>query len=347
MRRTLTLLACLFAAGIAPAEEIATVAYVEGYPTLVRDGKPIYEEIDFGFRVESFDSFRTDSRSSLELAFDAQTGIEATVTVEPDTQFTVEVEQLRSRSTGSVDLIAGSVSVVARSLAEGARFEIRSATASMGVRGTTFSVTGAPGGELLVATEEGLVEVTSDEGRTLFASPGEAVEIDDESALFRTVRYDRDDLQTFRSEWRARRAALFAERAPEILRFHGRRYLEARDRFMDAYAELMTHRGVIDEWMDESSRGVRPRIGDLRDRRELGASVVRVRAAMRQLEPTIARLEQMAPFVRELAPDVELRPGVTAADLYAMVRNDRRAMEERVATVRYVLKLAAQRLADE
>ena len=347
MRRTLTLLACLAIAGFVSAEEIATVAYVEGYPSLVREGKPIYEEIDFGFRVESFDSFRTDSRSSLELAFDAQTGIDATVAIEPDTQFTVEIADLHSAPTASVDLIAGSVGVVARSLVDGARFEIRTATASMGVRGTTFSVTGAPGGELLVATEEGLVEVTSEEGSILFASPGEAVEIDDESALFRTVRYDRDDLQAFRSEWRARRAALFAERAGEILRFHGRRYLEARDRFMDAYAELMSHRGVLDEWMRESRRGVRPRIGELRERRELAAAIVRVRGAMRQLEPTIARLEQMAPFVRALAPDVELRPGVTAADLYAMVRNDRRAMDERVATVRYVLKLAAERSARE
>ena len=63
---------------------------------------------------------------------------------------------------------------------------------------------------------------------------------------------------------------------------------------------------------------------------------------MRRFEPIVARLDQMAPFVRELAPDVELRPGVTAADLYRMVANDRRAMRDRLATVRYALKLAAQ-----
>ncbi len=349
MRRVSALLVCFVAAAAvaAQADEVGTIAYVEGYPSLVRNGKPIYEEIDFGFRVESFDSFRTDSRSSLELAFDPQTGIDATVAVEPDTQFTVEVETLRSGPTGSVDLIAGSLNVVARSLADGARFQIRSATAAMGVRGTVFSVTGAPGGELLVTTEEGLVEVTSEEGRTLFASPGEAVEIDDESALFRTVRYDRDDLPAFRAEWRSRRAALFAERADEILRFHGRRYLEAREQFIDAYTNLMSHRDVLDEWMDESRRGVRPRAGDLRERRELVAALLRVRAALRRFEPTVARLDQMAPFVRELAPDVELRPGVTAADLYRMVANDRRAMRDRLATVRYALKLAAQRSADE
>lgn len=347
MRRTLTLLACLVVAVLIPAEEIAVVVYVEGYPQLIRNGKLVHEEIDFGFPVESFDSFRTDPLSSLEITFGELTGIDATVAIEPDTQFTVDIADLRSNPTASVDLIAGSVSVVARSLAAGSRFQIRTATAAMGVRGTIFSVTGAPGGELLVATDEGLVEVTSEEGRTLFASPGEAVEIDDESELFRTLRYDRNDLQAFRSDWRARRAALFAERAGEILRFHGRRYLEARERFIETYAELMTHRDVLDAWMDESRRGVRPQIGDLRDRRELLAAIVRVRGAMRQLEPVIARLEQMAPFVRELAPSVQLRPGVTAADLYVVVRNDRVAMQERLATVRYALKLAAQRSADE
>ena len=74
-----------------------------------------------------------------------------------------------------------------------------------------------------------------------------------------------------------RRAALFAERADEILRFHGRRYLEAREQFIDAYTNLMSHRDVLDEWMDESRRGVRPRAGDLRERRELVAALLRVR----------------------------------------------------------------------
>lgn len=336
MRRTLTLVACLAVAGIVPADEVATVAYVEGYPRLVRNGKPIYEEIDFGFRVESFDAFATDSRSVLELAFDPQTGIDATVAAESETRFTVEVSRLRSAAIASVDLIAGSVSVVARSLADGARFQIRTATAAMGVRGTDFSVTGAPGGELLVVTEEGLVEVSSEEGRTLFASPGEAVEIDDESALFRTVRYDRDDLQTFRSEWRRRRAALFAERADEVVRYSGRRYLEARERFIEAYAELMSHRDVLDEWMDESRRGVRPRVGDPRERGELAAAIAGARAATRQLEPIAARLEQIAPVVRDLAPE-----------LHRLVVDDRRAMDERIATVRYALKLASQRSDDD
>lgn len=347
MRRAVTLLVCLVAVAAAPADEVGTIAYVEGYPSLVRNGKTIYEEIDFGFRVESFDAFRTDSRSALDLAFDPQTGIDATIAIEPDTQFTVEVERLRSGSMGAIDLIAGSVNVVARSLADGARFQIRTATASMGVRGTTFSVTGAPGGELLVATEEGLVEVTSEEGRTLFASPGEAVEIDDGSALFRTVRYDRDALQDFRAEWRDRRIERFVERADEILRFYGRRYLDARDEFIDAYTELMSHRDVLDAWMDESSRGVRPRAGALRERRELAAALLRVRAAARRFEPVAARLDRMEPFVRELVPEVELRPGVTAADLYRLVANDRGAMNDRIATIRYALKLAAQRSADE
>jgi hypothetical protein len=189
--------------------------------------------------------------------------------------------------------------------------------------------------------------VTSEEGRTLFASPGEAVEIDDESSLFRSVRYDRDALQDFRSDWIARRAELFASRADEVFRFYGRRYLDARDRFVDVYAELMSHRDVLDEWMDDSRRGVRPRVGDLRDRRELVAAIVRVRAALRQLEPTIARLEQIEPFVRGIAPEAELRPGVMASDLYRMVANDRRATEEQIAMVRYALKLAAQRSAAE
>lgn len=324
-------------------DEVGTVTYVEGYPELVRDAKPIYEDLDLGFRVENFDAISTDSRSAVEITFDETTGIDATLTVEPYTDFSLELTSLRSEQTGTVELLAGSVSVTARALTGTSRFQIRTPAAVMGVRGTVFSVTDAPGGEFLVSTDEGLVEVTNPDGRTLFAVPGEAVEIDEESTLFRNVRYDRAQVAAFRAGWREERLERFIENAPRVLSFHGRAYLRARDEFIDAYGRLMQHRDVIDIWIDESERGVRPRAADLRQRRELVAAVLRVRAAMFRYEPIVARLDRMAPYVADSAATVEITPGTSAADLYRTVANDRRVMAERRAEVRRVLKLYADR----
>lgn len=333
------ILALLLATATVSADEVGTVTFVQSFPEVVRDGRTLVEDVDFGFRVENLDAIRTDERSALELELDAATGIDATIAVEPDTYFALEVSDLLSEQDGSIELIAGTVNVVARRLAGDSRFEVRTPGATMGVRGTTFAVSTAPGGEILVTTEEGLVEVTNPTGRSLFASPGEAVEVDESTSLFRTVRYDREQIAAFRAEWRERRAALFIERAPELLRFWGSRYRRARDEFVEAYAQLMRRRDVIDEWLDEDRRGVRPRIERLQDRVDLRRAVVRVRAAMVRFEPILARLDRMAPFVRGFAADVELEPGFTAADLYRTVNDDRRVMAERIATVRHVLKL--------
>lgn len=338
-RHTTLALALLTIAFVGHSDEVGTVTFVQSFPEVVRDGRTLVEDVDFGFRVEHLDAIRTDERSALEIELDAATGIDATISVEPDTTFALDVTALLPEQDGAIELIAGSVNVIARRLAGDSRFEVRTPGATMGVRGTTFSVTTAPGGEILVTAEEGLVEVTDPDGRALFASPGEAVEVDESTSLFRTVRYDRAQTAAFRSEWRERRAALFVERAPEILRFWGSRYRRARDEFVEAYAELMRQRDVIDTWLDEDRRGVRPRIGRLQDRLDLRRAVVRARAALTRYEPILARLDRIEPFVQELAPNVELEPGFTAADLYLIVSDDRGVMAERAATVRHVLKL--------
>ncbi|MFW5688941.1 MAG: FecR family protein [Spirochaetota bacterium] len=325
------------------ADEVGTVVFIEGFPDVVREGITVTQDVDFGFRVENFDSVATDATSSLEIEFDASTGIDATVSVEPETQFSIDLSSLAREQNGAVDLVAGTINVVARALEGDSRFQVRTSSAAMGVRGTTFAVSTGPAGEILVSTEEGLVEVTDPDGRSLFAAPGEAVEVDEERSLFQTVRYDRERVGAFRAEWRTRRAELFAERAPEILRFHADRYRRARETFIEAYGSLMRRRAIIDRWMDQNRRDAAPSSRAREEAADLLEDVARVRAAMVRFETAFSRLERMAPFVRELAPDVELENGISAADLYRRLASDRRIMNERFATVRHVLKLYARR----
>ncbi|MFW5717726.1 MAG: FecR domain-containing protein [Spirochaetota bacterium] len=345
MRPTLFILAlAVLAAGPPlPADEVATVTYVDGYPEVVRDAKPLVGDVDFGFRLESFDAIRTDEASSLAISIDAETGIDADVTVEPETHFYLDLSAMRSEQSAALELVGGTLSVIARRLAGDSSLQVRTIAATMGVRGTTFSVETGPAGELLVWADEGLVEVTNVAGRTLFASPGEAVEIDESQHVFRTLRYHRSRLAEFRREWRTQRTERMLERIPHLVRFSGRRYLAARERFVAAYGELIARRDVIDEWIDEQRRGVRPEPDSLPDAADLARVVARARATMAAFEPLLHRIGRLEPLLGEHVVGVEVRPGTTAADLIRSVNNDRRVMIERVRTVRHVLKLYAQR----
>ncbi len=95
----------------------------------------VFDTLDFGFPIQNFDSVRTDEYSSVELRLDPATGIDASISVAPSTHFYVNVSNLRSEQIGSVELLGGSISVVARELAGRSRLQIRTHSSVAGVRG--------------------------------------------------------------------------------------------------------------------------------------------------------------------------------------------------------------------
>jgi len=131
-------------------DSIGEITYLDGYPEVIRDGDILYDTLDFGFPIQNFDSIRTDESSSVELRLDPSTGIDASISVDPSTHFHVNVSNLRSEQIGSVELLSGSISVVARELTGRSRLQVRTQSSVAGVRGTTFTVTTAIGGEVLI-----------------------------------------------------------------------------------------------------------------------------------------------------------------------------------------------------
>ncbi len=346
MKRILVSISVFLIAGtmLAAQDSIGEITYLDGYPEVIRDGDVLYDTLDFGFPIQNFDSIRTDEHSSVELRLNPSTGIDASISVEPGTHFYVNVSSLRSEQIGSVELLVGSISVIARELAGRSRLQVRTQSSVAGVRGTTFAVTTAVGGEVLISTEEGLVEVTDEQGFVLFAAPGEAVEVDTERDVIRNLKYSNDALAEFRQQWVEDRVDAFRANAPRVLRFYGRRYLDAREQFVQAYEELMSHRIIIDRWIEESRRGI---IGSdmslLQDKRRIAGPLLRIRAGMFALEHTFTRLDQMAVYVRDISATVDVGDGGSAADLYRRIAIERAVMQQRLATVRHILKLYAER----
>ena len=334
------------ALGVAPLagqDIVGEITYLEGHPEIVRDGGILHDTLDFGFAVQNYDAIQTDGESLAELRIDPSTGIDAAISVRENTQFTVQLSSLLREQTGTIELIAGSIGVIARELAGRSRLNIRTHSSVAGVRGTTFDVSTAVDGSVLVTTRDGLVEVTSRTGRALFAAPGEAVEVDDERGLVRNVRYAVSGAE-FRQLWIRERADAFAQSAPRVLRFYGRLYLDARSGFANAYRELMGQRDVIDKWIEESRKGVTGGASEvIREKRILAGPLLRIGMAMFEFEHTLVRLERMRPYVQEVLGEVDLPGGITAETLYQMLDSDRALARRRVATVRNVLKLYALR----
>ncbi len=346
MKRISVAMFVLFIVGTAlgAQDSIGQITYLDGYPEVIRDGDVLYDTLDFGFPIQNFDSIRTDEYSFIELRLDPATGIDASISVEPSTHFYINVSSLRSEQIGSVELLAGSINVIARELAGRSRLQVRTQSSVAGVRGTTFAVTTAVGGEVLISTQEGLVEVTDEQGFVLFAAPGEAVEVDTERNVIRNLKYDAYAVDEFRHQWVEDRLGAFQANAPRVLRFYGRRYLDARQQFVQAYEELMSHRTIIDRWIEESRRGITGSgMSLLQDKRRIVGPLLRIRASMFFFEHTFNRLDQMAAHVRDISAVVDIGDGGSAADLYRRIEIERTVMQRRLATVRHILKLYAER----
>jgi hypothetical protein len=346
-RPILVSLCLLFVSAAIPgAESVGQVVYLEGSPELVRDGTTLYETLDYGYPVENFDSFSTDSESYLEIELDAGAGPGGTIEVMPDTDFFLEFSGLPGERATTLELLGGSVSVVARELAGLNRLQVRTLGSAAGVRGTTFNVEIALGGELLVSADEGLVEVTGPEGIVLFAAPGEAVEIDEAQGIARNLEYGTGSAAAFRREWLTGRNDAFLQNPDRTFERMGRRYLESRARFTAAYTALMARRTIIDRWADESRRGVFGMREDLeQDTAQMADDLRRIREAMRDFQHMLVRLERMSAYARQRLPriaDQENRASVR--DLLNVIDLDRAVMRRRLAVVRHALKLNAERL---
>lgn len=332
------------AASGAAQDQIGEVVFVDGTPRFVRDGRELTETVDFGYPVENFDTVRTDERSELEIAIDPATGIDVSIVVAPETTFYLDLSSYQQRQRGVVELITGSINVNAREIREGSGFLINTPTSAMGVRGTVFSVDTAPSGEILVVPEEGVVEVNTASGQRGFARTGQAVEIDTVESVVRTLRFSPARRQTFRETWREERRAQLVERAPQLVRRLGAQYRVMKERFVTTYAQLMRRRDVLDQWMEQGRRGVTGDQSVTRAQvRALAPLLLQLRTGVRAFEQLFARLETLREFLPAGSGELEVQPGLTIAEVYREIGNDRAVMQERFYEVRYALKLFAVR----
>lgn len=341
MTRLLFVPVTLVALAAPLAAEVGSIVYLDGEVEVVRDGERIWQEIDFGFPLESYDLIRTGDNGLVELELDEPAGLTASITVEPNTSFYLDVSAQRTDSPSGVELLGGSVRLALQQY--GAGFEVRTEAATMGVRGTVFDVVTSVRGDILVTCEEGAVVCSTDSGPELVATPGRAVEARVGERL-RNLTVGGANLESFQREWMRDRLSEFRSTPVPLLNLYAERYFELRTGFAEAYRDLMSRRDVLDKWRQEDRLGsIGTMMERMRERRAVLPGLFRMRRVLFFLERIWFRLDVL---LQEAGPELagrQLGVGVTLGELRRRFENDAGLLTERMDEVRYVFKLFAER----
>ncbi len=156
--------------------EIGTVASIEGTAEIGRDGSWLAAEV--GAPIRADDILRTGKPGHLRIVFDD----DSVLTLGESSELTVSEHDFapkEGKSRSLVDLLSGTVNAVVSEYYKNpnAEYEVKTKTATAGVRGTEFVVSYEPGEELTeVFVVDGRVEVTSlveDVQNTVFLNANE------------------------------------------------------------------------------------------------------------------------------------------------------------------------------
>jgi hypothetical protein len=329
-------------------DKVGEAVYLEGGVSLQRNGEELQgPDVQTGLEIQNYDLVKTAADGLAEVSVDNPKAPAVTVKVAPHTQFAFELSKLGSRQQSSLGLMSGTVSLKVAKLAGSQDLRVVTASAVMGVRGTEFSVTAPPTGDILVTCASGDVVVTDEQGRELHAIPGTAIE-KLEGADFHALAVTGADLESFRKDWEEKRIASLRARALEIMQRDALRYLDLVEEFKEDRAALDEKRDILARWEAEEKSG---KIGGgpasvEADKREIVDLIGDLRETQFLLERLHYRLAELKGFHDQGLGEGDLRGGLTTKDFFASYTRDRTALERDMAQVRHDVKLFAHRNRD-
>lgn len=167
---------CLMHPALLQAKEIGTVASIEGTAEIGRAGEWLVAEV--GSPVQASDLLRTGKPGHMRVVFDDDTVLTLGETSEiAVSEHVFSAEEGKAKSL--IDLLGGTVNAVVSEYygKPTAAYEVKTKTATAGVRGTEFVVSYEPGDKITeVFVVDGRVEVTSlveDVQNTVFLNASE------------------------------------------------------------------------------------------------------------------------------------------------------------------------------
>jgi hypothetical protein len=328
------------------ADRVGETSYVDGTVDVFRAGQQLdAKQVDIGSPVENYDILRTSKNGTIEVTFTAGPSPDTTIRVDPNTSFTIEVGKAKNQPKATVNMISGSISLRVKKMTGAGNVEVKTDSAIMGVRGTEFTVTTPPSGEILITCSDGEVACTDDSGTELIARPGTAVEkIPGER--FRTVPVAVSSLKEFQSQWNTDRIAALRSNAARAIQNFATRYDELSKTFDTQYKTLMQQADVLNAWIAEDDRGQTP-AGDsaktMSEKKKVVGILLKLRATLFIFERVYFRLIELEEYHRDGYGRGKLAGGTTTDQFFARIAGERAQLARRLSLVQYASRLYAAR----
>jgi len=325
-------------------DTIGNATYIDGGVSLQRNGQSLDQsEVQTGLAIENFDLVRTGADGFAEVSVDNPKAPAITIKVSPRTQFSFELSKLESRQQTSVGLSGGTISLKVGKLAGSHDLNVLLDNAVMGIRGTDFSVSSTPSGDLLVVCKEGDVLISDESGKELHAIPGTAVQKLN-GQKFDTLRVGSTDPDDFRKAWEDARIAAFKADALSVIQREVQSYDRLVDEFAEEYAALQQKRSILARWETEEKGGTTAGGEDEdREKAEIADLLTDLRETQFLLERAHFRLLGLKDYHEQGFGDGEVGRGLTASAFFVRFEQESAELEKEMAAVRATIRLLVHR----
>lgn len=240
-------------------------------------------------------------------------------------------------------LLGGTISLKVAKLSSMQELNVNLDDAVMGVRGTEFTVTSLPSGDLLVVCRSGDVVVTDENGREVHAVPGTAVER--LAGMGFTARpFQGTDPDDFRKSWEEARIAALKTNALSVIQQEATAYDRLVDEFDQTYADLRKQKDLLAKWKAEDKAGtVSAGVDAEKEKAEIADLLADLRETQFLLERVRFRLARMEEYHQQGFGRGEIARGLTTADFFERFDKDRARLVHQLASVRFAIKLYTHR----
>jgi len=333
-----------FSSFLFAVDVIGEIVFIKGNVNITRNGAVLdTNQLEIGYEIENYDLIKTGNNGSLIVELNTDKTPGTTVDISPNTVFSMEVGALTNKKKTSLNMIAGSLALKVKKLSSDKSMDVNSESASMGVRGTTFTVEAAPGGDLLVGCEEGKVECVSVNGKSLYAEPGKAVQYDSENDL-QNVPVAVTDLKSFRKNWMADKLSVFKTNPLKAIKQYATKYIDSYNSFNDAYAALVKQNDIINKWYKEDDKGKQGgKMDIMNEKKKLIKPLFTIRKQLVIFEKIYYRLIELFEYYKQGYGSGNIKNGLTVASFFSRFEREQKELEKKMAVVNHVIKMYSTR----
>jgi hypothetical protein len=316
---------------------IGSLTAVTGKVGVVRAGSSL-KGVGLGTKIWDNDLVQTGRNSSAEVSFDPAAGLKGSIKVKQGSSFYLKIADLGSGGKGTtVDLMTGNIDTSVKRSAPENGFQVKTQTASMGVRGTVFTVVTSVRGGVIVTCDEGEVSCADldgegnplPDGSSASAIPGQAVTKSPGEA-FKAVPVATGDYASFRDRWIADEVEVFRANPVVTVQKLEQRYSALASGFSKAIKALRKSK-TLAKWLASDASGATydpmdPQV--MREKKEIYPLIIGVYKDARVFELVYYRVSDALDLIPASQQGALIRDGLKIGDFAKKFNADRGVFAE-------------------